>query len=110
VVLRRVGRTGSLISGTRRMDGAGAGLRGGALRVRVSAQVHHPGGVAAKVSGRGGPNPDRNQPSGKGINPSLSAAPPRTGQLICRRRNSDGPWERGGQSLPVRSVSEDRGF
>jgi hypothetical protein len=58
-------RTGFPTSQRGRMDGAGVGQRGRALRVRVSAQVHHPGGVAAKVSGRGGPNPDRNQPSGK---------------------------------------------
>ena len=51
-------RTGKPTSGTRRKDGAGAGLRGSIARAR-SAQVHQSRGVTAKVSGRRGTNPER---------------------------------------------------
>ena len=49
--------------------------KGGALRVRGSAQAHHPGGVAAKVSGREGTNP----PMGDLKSPSFV----RVEQLCC---------------------------
>jgi hypothetical protein len=53
-------RTGCLMSRRGRTDGAGAGPRGRIARAR-SAQIHQPGGVTAKFSGRQGNNPDRNQ-------------------------------------------------
>ena len=58
--VRTLVRTGCLMSRRGRTDGAGAGPRGRIARAR-SAQIHQPGGVTAKFSGRQGNNPDRNQ-------------------------------------------------
>ena len=54
--VRAIARTGNSIF--RRRDSDGPRERGGALRVRGSAQSHHPGGVAAKILGQRGINPD----------------------------------------------------
>ena len=58
--VRTLVRTGCPISQRGRTDGAGAGPRGRIAGAR-SAQIHQPGGVPAKISGRQGINPDRDQ-------------------------------------------------
>ena len=58
--VRTLVRTGCLISRRGRTDGAGVGLRGRIAGARI-AQIYQPGGVPAKISGRQGINPDRNQ-------------------------------------------------
>jgi hypothetical protein len=58
--VRTLVRRGCLISRRGITDGAGVGLRGRIAGARI-AQIYQPGGVPAKISGRQGINPDRNQ-------------------------------------------------
>ena len=95
----------------------GVGLRGRIASVRI-AQIYQPGGVPAKISGRQGINPDRNQslenfpipPCPTQLRPAVAGLrrAGRTGNSFRRRRYLEGSQGNGGPIPPCPNASQDR--
>ena len=89
-------RTGCPACGTRKMDGAGAGLHGRIAGAR-SAQIHQPRGVPAKILGRQGINPDHKckfqlRGLGRAVCPQPTSFNIYTPKRSTRRRRDTPPY------------------